>query len=538
MTLLQMSFSGAVLILAVVILRATAIHKLPKRTFLTLWEIVLFRLLIPFSIPSVFSVYSLVNQPAASAGVFTGVQRLPAAATAAAPWLPADTAPLISVRAVIWCVGSILCAGFFIITYLHCRMEFQASFPVRSDFTEKWLKEHTLRRTVSIRQSDRISAPLTYGMLHPVILLPAKSDWENIPQLEYILLHEFVHIRRFDAVKKLFATAALCIHWFNPAVWIMYSLFSRDIELACDEAVIRHTGLDAKANYARVLIAMEEKKSGLAPLCSSFSKNSIEERITAIMKTKRTTLFSIILACLSIFTAAGMFATSAIASNKNPGENAVESTFTQNQADPELYAVYEPFGLTVEEKTGKLYYNGELVRCFNDAVPTKNLSTKAIGYYEESGVVDVRAIRGNFANSYELSGLEALSPTEFNTRDIPGHTKYSAGESANMFDVYEAFGLKYDETKKALFYEGKRVRLFWDSRTSDAKPADSEKLFSSNLSNWDAEGTIDLYTVRDYKQPDENGYGKLTGLRIAAQEEYESNTGSFSSKNNGIETAE
>ena len=70
MTLLQMSFSGAVLILAVVILRAAAIHKLPKRTFLTLWEIVLFRLLIPFSIPSVFSVYSLVNQPAASAGVF------------------------------------------------------------------------------------------------------------------------------------------------------------------------------------------------------------------------------------------------------------------------------------------------------------------------------------------------------------------------------------------------------------------------------------------------------------------------------------
>ena len=99
MTLLQMSFSGAVLILAVVILRAAAIHKLPKRTFLTLWEIVLFRLLIPFSIPSVFSVYSLVNQPAASAGVFAGVQRLPVAAAAAAPWLPADTAPLISVRA-------------------------------------------------------------------------------------------------------------------------------------------------------------------------------------------------------------------------------------------------------------------------------------------------------------------------------------------------------------------------------------------------------------------------------------------------------
>lgn len=70
----------------------------------------------------------------------------------------------------------------------------------------------------------------------------------------------------------------------------------------------------------------------------------------------------------------------------------------------------------VEEKTGKLYYNGELVRCFNDAVPTKNFSTKAIGYYEESGVVDVRTIRGNFANSYELSGWRPYLPRNL----IPG----------------------------------------------------------------------------------------------------------------------
>ena len=228
---------------------------------------------------------------------------------------------------------------------------------------ESWFNNEEAYRSVlepALQELRSIKVDgLIYVAGHARIIHFFKEDL-SMPQEDEtgdtILLHEFVHIRRFDAVKKLFATAALCIHWFNPAVWIMYSLFSRDIELACDEAVIRHTGLDAKANYARVLIAMEEKKSGLAPLCSSFSKNSIEERITAIMKAKRTTLFSIILASLIIFTAAGMFATSAIASNKNPGENAVESAFTQNQADPELYAVYEPFGLTVEEKTGKLYY--------------------------------------------------------------------------------------------------------------------------------------------------------------------------------------
>lgn len=538
MTLLQMSFSGAVLILAVVIFRAAAMNQLPKRTFLTLWGIVLFRLLIPFSIPSVFSVYSLLNQTAVSAGAFSGIPLNPTVSTVSAAWRPADTIPRFSVRAVIWCVGSLLCAAFFIITYLRCRLEFQASFPVRSDFTEKWLSEHPLKRTISIRRSGRISAPLTYGILHPVILMPGNTDWENIPQLEYILLHEYVHIRRFDAVKKLLSTAALCVHWFNPAAWIMYSLFSRDIELACDEAVIKQTGLNSRAVYAHVLIGMEEKKSGLAPLCCSFSKNAMEERITAIMKTKRSSLFSVISACLIVFAAACIFATSAIASGSNPEEKDLERAFTQNRADPELYSVYEPYGLTVEEKTGKLYYNGELVRCFDDAIPTKNFSTKAIGYYEESGVVDVRAIRGNAADSYELSGLEVLSSTEFNAREIPGHIKYSAGKSTNMFDVYKAFGLKYDETKKALFYEGKRVRLFWDSRVSAATPADSEDFFSSNLSNWDTEGTIDLYAVRDYKQPDENGYGKLTGFRIASEEEYDSNTGRFSYKNDGIETAE
>ena len=74
------------------------------------------------------------------------------------------------------------------------------------------------------------------------------------------------------------------------------------------------------------------------------------------------------------------------------------------------------------------------------------------------------------------------------------------------------------------------MRLFWDSRTSDAKPADNEKLFSITLSNRDAEGTIDLYAVRDYKPPDENGYGKLTGLRIAVQEEYEKISEAFPGK--------
>ena len=141
-----------------------------------------------------------------------------------------------------------------------------------------------MKRPILVRQSDRISAPLTYGIFRPVILMPKKMDWKNEKQLQYVLSHEYVHICRYDTVTKLIATLALCIHWFNPFVWVMYILFNRDIELACDESVIRQFGEKSKSAYSLMLINMEATKSGLLPFCNNFSKNAIEERITAVMK--------------------------------------------------------------------------------------------------------------------------------------------------------------------------------------------------------------------------------------------------------------
>lgn len=106
-------------------------------------------------------------------------------------------------------------------------------------------------------------------------------------ELSLCLEHEFVHIKRLDGLTKLILIAALCLHWFNPLVWVMVVLANRDLELSCDEAVVRLFGEQVKSAYARTLIHMEEIKSGCLPLCSNFSKNAIEERITAIMKIKK-----------------------------------------------------------------------------------------------------------------------------------------------------------------------------------------------------------------------------------------------------------
>lgn len=112
--------------------------------------------------------------------------------------------------------------------------------------------------------AGRISSPLTFGVLRPVILVPKKTDWTDETALWYVLEHEFVHIQRFDVLSKLLLIAAVCVHRFNPLVWVMYVLANRDLELSCDETVLRRFGGDIRAAYARVLIRMEAASGGTA----------------------------------------------------------------------------------------------------------------------------------------------------------------------------------------------------------------------------------------------------------------------------------
>lgn len=331
MSLLQMSVSGAVLIAVIAAVRALTIHRLPKRVFVLLWGVVLLRLLVPLSIPARMSVYSFVPKR-----TLAGAENiLSAAGTAPAPAAGDDAAgapeasgkktasdegtkepfrnlfPPFPVHTFVWLAGVLAFAMFFLVCYVRCRREFAMSLPVRNAFAAHWLEEHRRWRYIALRQSDRIAAPLTYGIFRPVILMPKRTDWADEEQVSCVLLHEYIHICRFDALWKLVAAAALCLHWFNPMVWVLYFLLNRDIELSCDECVVRRLGGDARAVYARTLIAMEEKKSGLLPLYSNFSRNAIEERIKEIMRAKKITVGITIASVALVAVIAGVFATSA-----------------------------------------------------------------------------------------------------------------------------------------------------------------------------------------------------------------------------------
>jgi len=207
------------------------------------------------------------------------------------------------------------------------------SLPIKNDFIRKWKDSNSLWRKVQIRQSDEILTPLTYGIFQPVILLPKNLDYTDENQLELILTHEFTHIKRFDTLKKWLLAAGVCVHWFNPFVWIMYILANRDIELSCDESVIWTFGESMKPAYAMALVRLEEKKSGLSPMISNFSKNPTEERIIAIMKTKKTSITTMLLAIAITAGIVTVFATSAL--DKSEAAPGVESPTAESA--PALY---------------------------------------------------------------------------------------------------------------------------------------------------------------------------------------------------------
>ena len=314
MSLFQMSVAGGVLILFIVLIRALAIHRLPKTTFLALWMIAALRLLLPLSIPMPFKIHIdldvfsdvVPKLPSGNIGFPLPGEGRPAYDTGAI--VPGPAAERISVFVILWLVGVLLLALYFSISYLRSMRKFRMSVPDNTPYIREWLNAHQIVRPIEVRSSDLISSPLTYGILHPVILLPKKLDRNDQAALQYVLTHEYVHIRRFDAITKILFAAVLCIHWFNPLVWGMYVLANRDTELSCDAWVIRMTGVKNRSSYALMLIKMEERRNGMSALCNHFGKNAISERIEAIMKFKKTSIWACILALALIAGATTAFA--------------------------------------------------------------------------------------------------------------------------------------------------------------------------------------------------------------------------------------
>lgn len=324
MTLLEMSLTGGILIAVIALVRLAGLHRLPGNAFLALWGLALCRLLIPVSIPSPSSIWTAVEHVPLTmgrAGVLVS-QAGDAVQTSAGA---------VDLRAAVWAAAALTCALVTLGLHLRQRLRVRDSLPIQSALVSAWLEENRLRRTVRVRVSDRITSPLTYGLVRPVILLPRELDPEDALRLPYVLSHELVHIRRFDVAWKALLAAAACVHWFNPLVWLMVVLANRDLELSCDAQVLRRAGRDVRADYARTLVSLEERRAHFTPLSSSFARNALEERIVAIMKNKKVTIAAAAVALILVVAVAAVFATGALGGKEDMANSA--STFSAPGSD-------------------------------------------------------------------------------------------------------------------------------------------------------------------------------------------------------------
>ncbi|MCI5651224.1 MAG: hypothetical protein MR295_03190, partial [Ruminococcus bromii] len=305
-TLIFMTVSASLLLLAAFALRALFGRVLPRRAFMALWCAASVRLLVPLEIALPVSVFALFAQrtPAAQtvqipsvpvttiAPIATPAPSSAAPVTTAAPVVVPAAEPLqfTDVLPWIWAAGAVLMASALL--FVHLREQYRCRFMMR-DFETEALVPHRVR----VYRCAAVSAPYVTGLLRPQILLPAEFDKAD---LQPVLAHELAHIRGLDILKKMLFAAALCVNWFNPLVWVMVQLAGRDLELLCDERALREQDAPARAAYAHALLNAEERRS----VFTLGFKSDTEVRIMNVLKGKKhnrlTALLSVLLVLLTV----------------------------------------------------------------------------------------------------------------------------------------------------------------------------------------------------------------------------------------------
>lgn len=340
---LNMSITAGYLIAAVILLRFLLKHS-PKWICCLMWTAVAFRLLCPFTLESSMSLTPSAEvisqrtvqstQGTVNIGIefFTGINAIDAPVN---DYLDSHYFEGVTVRAnnlsiitsvmgVIWLIGIAAMLTYALISYLKVKKKVSVS----------------LNEEQNIWICDEIKTPFILGIVKPKIYLPSSLSKE---QEEYILAHERAHLARLDHIAKPFGFLILSLHWFNPLVWLSYVLFSKDIELACDERVIKTLDLAGKKSYSETLLSLSipVKTAIAAPL--AFSEIGIKERVRSVLSYKKPAVWitaAMLIVCVVL---AAAFITSPVTMSSELAASPLNYKNAVNALnDEEPYAIYYP----------------------------------------------------------------------------------------------------------------------------------------------------------------------------------------------------
>ena len=302
--LFNMSINAVWLILAVIVLRLI-LKKAPKYINLIMWGLVGLRLVCPFTIESMLSLIpseetipsniAFVSSPSVDTG-FNAVNEIinPAVSDfAQVPYTigysPVDM--LLRISFAVWAAGIIVMLGYSFVSYLLLKRKVRIC----------------VRYDDNIYLCDNIKTPFILGVFKPKIYLPSDI---NASQIASVISHEKSHIARLDHIWKPLGFLVMCIHWFNPFVWLSYNLFCRDIEYACDERVIKTMENEEKKDYSETLLSLSMPKKSFAACPLAFGETGVKGRIKSVLSYKKPALWVIIASVIAVIAVAVGFMTS------------------------------------------------------------------------------------------------------------------------------------------------------------------------------------------------------------------------------------
>ena len=423
-TLLNMSLTASVAIVLVILLRLL-LKKAPKVISYALWAVVLFRLLCPFSIGSSFSLYNLFDAPAEESGTLTSVIEyvpsnivhteypavalpVPGISDAVNEVLPQGEEQLradplegpVFIATYVWMAGVLAMVVYSVVSYTRLRRKLSVVVPLRDN----------------IFIADDIKSPFVVGLFRPKIYLPCNlGDKEQ----EYIILHEQHHIKRLDHVMKALAFLALAIHWFNPLVWVAFILASKDMEMSCDEAVIRKVDGDVRADYSASLLTLATGRRIIAGTPLAFGEGDTKGRINNLSKWKKPTVWVVLLAVVACVVLAVCLLTNPNADNRIESLKYSSTSFINDTEQSEVMTGYNRESRAMS-----------VTVCFER---TEGPSTIELVYgYKKNGI----------GTEWAYDGPVSLALGESTTFTVPADNHFSfeaislAGENGNVTLVF------------------------------------------------------------------------------------------------------
>lgn len=288
--ILNMSIAAGWAVLAVLIIRLL-LKKAPKCIAVLLWGIVAIRLICPFSIESALSLIPsaetvspgimMARSPKIDSGIplinsavnpIIGEIFTPEPVTSINPlqiWIP--------VLSVFWLAGIGFLLLYTLVSYLRLRRRIRTAVLLRDN----------------IYQCETVASPFVLGFIKPKIYLPFEIGNQD---MDYVIAHEKAHIRRKDHLWKPIGFLLLTVHWFNPLIWLGYILLCRDIEVACDEKVVRKLQNEQRADYSQALLNCSVSRRMVAACPLAFGEVGVKERVKGVLNYKKPAFWLIVLA--------------------------------------------------------------------------------------------------------------------------------------------------------------------------------------------------------------------------------------------------